>query len=276
VIYLSVESSSSLGGVGAIFVALTSILSSISLLGTFFPGASFAFPPLTMVVGGLGLVGLILLLVSMSGLAKAYQLSAIFDNMLYALFSIIGGVVIVLALAVALIFFNLGNFTLASPTITDSFPQISQIMIEYLIPVFVAGAAVGIVSTLFLMRAFNSLANKSNVTKFRMAARLFPVSAVVSIVFVFLAVELVAAGIIQFDTIGIVSLPGGAVQLAAWIVAAQAFFSLRARSRIERKNSPQIIVARQQPATEAKYCSYCGSQNVTNAVYCMRCGKQLQ
>jgi uncharacterized membrane protein len=170
----------------------------------------------------------------MHGLAHVYRHLAIFNNALYAFLSVIIGFIAIFAVALVLVISELSHIIpiyASSPVTSNLYPEVFQSLLSYLIPVFVAAAAVGLISMLLLMRAFNALAAKSGVARFRTAGLLFPVSAVIASVLLILAVGLAAAGSIPFTAIWAISLPGSAVQLAAWALATQAFFHLKANAK---------------------------------------------
>ena len=80
---MTLESNKTLGGIGAILMVI-------------FPFASFISDAFSYV---LGLVGLILVLIAMKGLAVHYNEGGIFNNTLYGvILTIIGGVVFVVAI----------------------------------------------------------------------------------------------------------------------------------------------------------------------------------
>lgn len=274
---MSVKSNSNIGGVSAILIVLISGLSFINILPTLAPSLAPGFSAISFLVLPLGLVALILFFVSMNGLSHDYRAPAIFNNALYSVLSVIVGIFVVFAVFLAMIFFNLSNLTSTfnpSQLTSSSFQDDLRSVVVYIIPVFAAGAVVGVISMLFLRRSFNALADRSDVPKFRTAGTLFPVSAVVAAAFLILGAGLFAAGTIGFTLISVVVLPSGVVQLAAWILATQSYFELKKKARESQSVAPSQP-AYVPPTVQVKYCPNCGAQNKADAVYCTRCGKQI-
>jgi uncharacterized membrane protein len=178
VIDVTLESNRMLGGIGALLIVTSSITSFLSL-------AQFFFPSLLIGVFGapfglLGLAGLALFMIAMKGFAAHYKDPSIFNNALYwILTSIIAGVVAV-ALSVAVLLSVLSRiietmapFTPTNPPILSSVLDALRPLIGYFIPVGIVVFAIMVLSVVFIMRAFNRLADASGVRLFRTAGLLF-------------------------------------------------------------------------------------------------------
>jgi uncharacterized membrane protein len=272
---MSVGSNSNLGGVGALLVAVTSVFSlGLSVVNIF--GHSAMSVGLSFLVLPLGLTGYILFYLGMNGLGNTYQHRAIFNNALYAvLAAIAGGVLVVFAAFIVV----LSSATTIISTITAT-PITQEVTLQTLrsiagslIPVLVAGAVVPIVSALFMMRAFNALAAKSGAATFRTAGVLFLVSGVLSGMLIVLAGILVLYGMLAVKFFAVISFPASIVQLAAWTVAAQGFFSLKTSTKQPNPTFPTNTFT--PPTYTVQYCIYCGTPNNTNDSYCKNCGRPL-
>ena len=170
---MSLESSKTMGGIGAIFVAI----------GSFVPF--------------LGLVGIILVLIAMKGLAETYNDHSIFQNALYGfIFGIVG--IVAAAFILAGVFFG---FTIIGPTmnIADPFAFIGGIILA-LVVVFIFY----LLNAIFYKKAFDTLASKTGEGMFGTAGLLLLVGAILTIILIGL--------LLIFIT---------------WILAAVAFFSIK-------------------------------------------------
>lgn len=223
---MSLESNRSLGGIGAILIAI----------GSFFPILS--------------LVGIILVLIAMKGLAEHYNEPRIFDNALYGfIFGIIG-------IAAAIVVFFMGIFT-------GAFFAFPLIIIVALVVMFVFF----LLQALFYRNSFNILSEKSGEKIFGTAGLLLLIGAVLTIILV-----------------GLVLL------FVAWILAAVGFFSIKTPTIQPPTTVPPTPPAPppQPPSAttpeppvpvsvsvEKMYCRYCGTENKTDAVFCVKCGKKI-
>ena len=164
---MSFESNRSLCGIGAILIAIGSIVPLLSL------------------------VGIILLLIGMKGLAEYYHDDAIFQNALYGLvFGIIG----VIAAAFVLISLFFGGLFLAG---------FGVIWVGIILALIIA-FAFSVIQAIYYRKAFDILRAKSGEEMFGTAGLLILIGAILVIVIV---------GII--------------ILLVAWILAAVAFFSMK-------------------------------------------------
>ncbi len=218
---MSLESNKTLGGVGAILIAI----------GTFFPILS--------------LIGIILVLVAMKGLAEYYNQDDIFENALYGfIFGIIG-----IVAAVALFFGVIFTGALVAPFApTTTFPVWLAIVVLALVIMFIFF----LLQAVFYRRSFTTLSEMSGEKMFDTAGLLLLIGAILTIIIV-----------------GLVLL------LVAWILAAVGFFSIKIPTT-------QIAAAPPTPAppvpvsAEKKFCKYCGAENKADAVFCEKCGKKIK
>ncbi|HVP15801.1 MAG TPA: DUF996 domain-containing protein [candidate division Zixibacteria bacterium] len=176
---MSLDSDRTLGGVGALLIAV----------GSFFPFLS--------------LVGIILVLVSMRGLAGYYKEDSLFKNALYGFIFGIIGIVAAIVLFVVFFFSYMITNTGSNGTIPVAvFPTVSGVGLLILILVVVL--VFSVLEAVFFMRAFNVLADKSGEKMFRTAGLLLFLGAILTIVLV-----------------------GFVLLFVGWILAAVAFFSIK-------------------------------------------------
>jgi uncharacterized membrane protein len=204
---MTLESSKNLGGIGAILIV-------IGMLG-------FAVP----YAGILLLIGLILLLIGLKGLADYYKEGGIFNNTLYAIILAIVGVVvavgtfIVTALAAlsdiigrTIDLSNVTDWTTLGTELTNRFTNFADFSaIWTLIGAFVVALIIifvfAIVAVFFFRRSLNQLSSKTGVGMFGTAGLLMLIGAVLTIV-----------------VIGILLI------WIAWILVAVAFFQIRSQA----------------------------------------------
>jgi uncharacterized membrane protein len=287
---VSLQTNRILGGVGSLLVILGSVFSFVSLAASYSSFANLFEYPLFLsqsarvnfvpsffsTVGSafsvLSIIGIILGLVAMKGLADYYGENRIFGNTLYALVSSIAGVVVTGGVAFAVVFLALSRvFSGVNPFQSASFQEIFRSLVLYFIPIFVVAFIAAFIVVFFIRRALNVLAEKSGVMRFRFAGSLFLVNVVVLAVLGFAGLASVSSGLASFATLIVIfTVPGGVVNLAVWILVMVAFFSIKVPAG-------KISPASQAPApvAQAMYCPYCGAQSRTDAVYCRRCGKNL-
>jgi len=171
---MSLESNKTLSGIGAILVAL----------GSFVPF--------------LGLVGIILVLVGMKGLADYYNEPGIFQNALYGFIFGIIGIISAGVVLVSMFFGGLfGRAMMGSGGILG-FSLVSLILALVVLFIFF------LLEAIFYKKSFNMIAEKSGEKMFDTAGILLLIGAVLTIVIIGLILILIA-----------------------WILAAVAFFSIR-------------------------------------------------
>jgi uncharacterized membrane protein len=281
---MSTSSDSNLAGVGTLLIALTSVFSMLTLFAFFSPlsGVALSLSGVSFITGPMSLVGLILFLVGMNKLAHGYKKPAIFNGPLYSLLSIIVGFVAVFAFGFSILFLNIRSIvsTLHIDTHTPFVPQtvlpeILRAMVWYIVPIFVATLVIATLSAVFQLRGFKALAQESDVPRFHMVGLLFPVSAIVSAVSMLIAAGFVISGQLSYEWFFAFSLPGGLVQLAAWALATQTFFLLKAKTRGQAPaySMPMASPPFFMPQLQGKFCMNCGYKNTADSTYCSHCGK---
>jgi uncharacterized membrane protein len=223
------ESDKTIGGIGAILIALG------------------------MIVPFLGLVGIIMVLIAMKGLADYYADDSLFRDALYAIiFGIIG--IIVLGIFVVLFFFTTSVTSVTTTSLLPVGDPLGLSAIGFIILILVLVFVFFLLEAIFFKRAFDKLANQSGEGMFRTAGLLLLIGAILTII-----------------VIGLVLI------FLAWILAAVGYFSIRAKAMPTVPPSIPSAVSSSQPAVtfEKKYCPNCGAENAANASYCVRCGKRL-
>jgi uncharacterized membrane protein len=200
---MTLESSKNLSGVGAILIV-------IGFFGTLVPYA-----------GILELIGLILLLIGLKGLADYYHEGGIFNNALYALIIGIVGVVVAVAtivvtavaalLSLGIDLANVSDWSTFGTDLASRFTDLSNMSALWtLIGAVIAGLVilfvVAIVAVIFFRRSLTSLSAKTGVGLFATAGILMLIGAVLTII-----------------VIGIL------IIWIAWILVAVAFFQIRAQ-----------------------------------------------
>jgi uncharacterized membrane protein/ribosomal protein L40E len=280
--WVTFESNRLLGGVGALLMVVSSISSFLSLAEFFVP--SLTFGVVGAPFGLLGIVGLIIFMIAMNGLANDYKDRGIFDNALYWIITGIVGGVVTAVFAVAIAFSVLSSVigTLV-PLTPGNTPTLSSVLdafqpyIGYFIPVGIVAFAIGVVSVLFIMRAFNRLAAASGVSMFRTVALLFLAGIALTGAIGLLAALLIVTGSVAVGAILPFIAIAGLVNLAEWALATAAFFRLKApASSPVPQTAPQAVAPAPTAPAQVKYCRKCGAENRMDAAFCVRCGEKLQ
>jgi uncharacterized membrane protein len=195
---MNFETSKNLGGVGAILL----FVSVLPFIGTY-------------TFGILGLVGLILLLIGMKGLAEYYREAGIFNNALYGTITgIVGAVVFVAILITAVLGFmskiiptwngdwtSLGQINPADISTNVDLSTIGPFVAAILVAVVVLFVFVLVVALLY-RKSLNLLRDKTGVGMFGTAATVLLIGGVLTIIFVglvlvWIAVLLVAIAFFQ-------------------------------------------------------------------------------
>ena len=138
---MSLESNKTLGGIGAILLAIPF----------------------------LSLIGIILVLVAMKGMAEHYKDDEIFTN---ALYGFIFGIVAVLALVSVIIMFGLG-FAVISPIYTP-FAGVGLIIVAFIVLYLFS-----LISAIFYKKSLNNLSGKSNEQMFNTAGLILLLGAII-------------------------------------------------------------------------------------------------
>jgi len=219
----SVESSRTLAGIGSILLILSVV-----------PEAGAV----------LGIIGAILLLIGIKGLATYYQDNEIYQNALMGvIFLIIAAIVVAVAVVGAFVFIF---------TIVGFFVGLA---------VFFAGLVIAFIfyllSAMRLRKTFSELAQKSGEHNFETAGTLYWWGAILTIIFVGLILIFIA-----------------------WIFATIAFFSMKLQPQQPSASQPPGYTPPStppvaQPTQATRYCSFCGAPVAPDATFCPHCGKQL-
>lgn len=171
---MSLESNKTLGGIGAILVAL----------GSFVPM--------------IGIVGIILVMISMKGLAEYYNENGIFQN---ALYGIIFYIIAIIAAGVILVgaFFGgiMGN--VMEPDLADPLAFIGGIILAVIVAFIFY-----LLGSIFFKKSFDTLSAKTGEKMFGTGGLLMLIGAILTIILV-----------------------GAILMLVAWILIAIAFFSIK-------------------------------------------------
>lgn len=209
---MTLESSKNLGGIGAILIV-------IGMLG-------FAVP----YAGILALVGLILLLIGLKGLADYYKEGGIFNNALYAIILVIVGGVVAIATVVvtALAAFssigidlaNVTDWTTFGTELTSRFTDFTNFsaiwtLVGALVAALVIIFVFAIIAVIFFRKSLKQLSSKTGVGMFSTAGLLMLIGAVLTIIVI-----------------------GAVLIWIAWILVAVAFFSIRAQPTQPTQTAP--------------------------------------
>jgi uncharacterized membrane protein len=219
---MSLESNKTLGGIGAILIAI----------GSFFPVLS--------------IIGIILVLIAMKGLAEYYNENTIFENALYGFICGLIGIVAAVIMFFSVIF--TGAFR-AAPSYTPSiaFPLV---IIQFLVVLVVLFVFL-LLQAVFYRKSFTILSEKSGEKTFETAGLLLLLGAILTIILV-----------------------GFVLLLIAWILAAVGFFSIKTpTTQLPTTTPPSVPTA--PVSVEKKYCRYCGTENKSDAIFCEKCGKKI-
>jgi uncharacterized membrane protein len=195
-----------------------------------------------LLIPAVNIVGYILILIATKYVSDELGDKSIFDNMLYAVIAGIVGVA-----AAAFIIFTGAAFS----AITFSASAIAGVIVGLAI----AWIAL-IVSSIFIRRAYDTMATRLNVGTFRTAGILYFIGAILTIILVGLIILFVAAivQIIAFFAIPD-SVPGMQPQPMGGI-------------------GPQPMGSTSaQPGI--RFCPNCGTQLAATATYCTKCGAKL-
>lgn len=217
----SVESSKTLAGVGSILLILSIV-----------PAAGAV----------LGIIGAILLIMGIKGLADYYKDNEMYQNALMGvIFLIIAAIVVAVAVVGSFVFSIVG------------FIGGIGVLILGLIVAFVFY----LLSAMRLRKTFNDLAQKSGEHNFSTAGTLYWWGAILTIIFV---------GVILI--------------FIAWIFATIGFFSMKLQPQQPYASQPSGYIPPSpppvtQPTQATRYCPNCGAPVEPNTTFCPHCGKQL-
>lgn len=130
--------------------------------------------------GAIGLVGLILILVSVKYISDVLADRSIFNNMLISVILAIVGLVIGIAFAVAIFLSFFRGFTAPLEPSMFMHPRFFTAFFVALVPIWIFY----IISAIFLKRSYDTIASKLNIGMFRSAALIYLIGAILVIVFV--------------------------------------------------------------------------------------------
>jgi uncharacterized membrane protein len=273
---LTIESNRTLGGLGACLTlvgAISTVLSAVRFASNSTTAglADLGILGASGITSAIALVGFILFLVAMHGFSREYGERKIFTNIIYGFIAAIVSAVIIgvtwFALVMVNVFSNISSLN-TSPSTSSS--QIQALITPYMAPLMAAMSIVQLIWIFFNYKAFNPLAEKSQVAHFRTAAKIFVLGAIINIAVAIAFVVMGLNGSTDYNTTLLISVPGGAVQYIAWAFAAKGFFSIKtpAPTTFIPSFSPS-----QTPAV--RYCMHCGAQNQVDSAYCIRCGQKI-
>lgn len=193
---MDLDVSKNLGGIGAILL----VIGALGFLGTGYAGI-------------LSLVGIILVLIAMKGLADYYNEGGIFNNALYGFLTTIVGVVASVAVLVISVLFALTTLAIdwTNPTewttVVQDFTDFSALwtLIGSIIAALVVAFVFAIITAIFYRKSLNLLATKSGVNMFSTAGLLLLIGAVLTIIvigfiIIWIAFILLAVGFFSIKT----------------------------------------------------------------------------
>jgi uncharacterized membrane protein len=206
------DTSKNLSGVGAILIFVG------------FP----VFPFITPLGGSLlVLIGLILMLIGVKGLADYYREAGIFNNMLYGTIAGIVGVVVAIAVAISIVLSSLSGFLHRIfpgwngdwTTLPNLTPNTANITFSDVIPFIVAALAVLVILFVFTIivallyrRSLSSLRDKSGIGLFGTTGTVLLIGAILTIILigyllVWIAILLLAIAFFQLRPQPVPSMP---------------------------------------------------------------------
>jgi uncharacterized membrane protein len=226
---LAIQTNRTLGVIGTCFTLIGAVSGIFSLIHFAYPNSTAAtllYSGASIIVGFLALIGFILFLVAMNGFSKDYGEHKIFSYILWGIIITIVAEVIV-GLSMILIFFaNITRVISGMNPSTTSSSQIADLMLTYISPFFAVVGFVSLINILFNVKAFNLLADKSKVPLFRTAAKVLLAGGFVAIGAGIIFAMLATYGLLSFNTLMIIAVPGGLVQDVAWLLLAMSFFRI--------------------------------------------------
>ena len=221
------ESNKILGGVGAILTAI----------GSFIPFSSS--------IGIVYIIGAILVLIAMRGLAEDLKENAIFTNALNGfIFSVIGVIIGIAAYAIIV-----APIFTAFTVLRAVFHILLALVALAIVLVFLT------LSAIFLKRAFELIETKTGERILRTGGLLLLIGAVL----------IIALGL------------GFIFLFIAWILIAVGLFSMRPPMQLAPVQPTIIVTPTPSNATAGtvKYCPYCGAENRLESTFCTHCGRRM-
>jgi uncharacterized membrane protein len=270
---VTIQTNRTLGGIGACLTVIGAVSSVSSLLTYAYPNSgavALAYSAISSSVGSLSFIGFILFLIAMYGFSKDYNEHRIFNYILYGIIVTIVAAVIVGVIAFIIIFSNLGSIIPTFNSSANPTTQGTNMILTYLSPIFAIIGFVGLIYVIYSVKAFNLLADKSQVPLFRTAAKVLLAGSLLNIVMGVVFAALAYSGSASLNAFTVVAIPGGLVQDIAWLLLAIAFFRIKPPpiQSAEVTNSPIV-------SGQPKYCPNCGTPNQIDATFCTRCGQKL-
>jgi uncharacterized membrane protein len=200
----------------------------------------------------IAITGLILFLLAMHRLSKYYAEPAIFKNVLYAFIiniavAIIGWIILSVYTSSIIGHIPSGGINTTAATTPDMSAFASLII------AILAAAIIGfifmVLCAVLYWRAFNKLAEKSQIDDFKTAGLLYLLGSVLMIILV-----------------------GAILIWVAWIYAAQGFHKLKPKPSLA---TPYTLTPASN-VTGSIYCANCGAENSPDGIYCKNCGKPVR
>jgi uncharacterized membrane protein len=188
-----------------------------------------------LLIPGVNIVGYILILVAAKYVSDELGDRSIFDNMLYAVIAGIAG-----GVAVAFIIFTGAFFGVFSFTTSAIVGVIAGLAVSWIALV---------ISSIFIRRAYDTMATKLNVGMFRTAGLLYFIGAILTIILVGYLLLFVAA-----------------------ILQIVAFFSISDTAQGMQSQPVAQPSTLQMPQPGMKFCPGCGTQLASSATSCSKCG----
>jgi uncharacterized membrane protein len=266
---MTIQSNKTLGGVGAC-LTVTGVVSTVVSVIEQASGASSSWAGfgLTAAIGLLTFVGFILFLVSMYGFSKDYAERRIFTYIVYGIL-----IAIVSAVIIGVAWFGFTMISLLNQVSnagsSPSSAEIQALLTPYTSILYPAMAVITVVTMFFLYKSYNLLAQKSDISLFRTAAKIFVLAAILNLILGTVFAVLAYTSGIHYTTVVLAFAPGAFLQYIAWAFAAKGFFAIQ---------TPAAPITPAQPypaASQILYCPNCGAQTQPNAIYCVKCGKKL-
>jgi len=188
-----------------------------------------------MLIPAINIVGFILVLVATNNISDIIGDRSVFDNMLYAVITGIVGTIAGIAVFLSGLF--IGIFTFGGGALLG-FAGLAIVWICF------------VISSLFIRRAYGTMATRLDSGSFGTAGTLYFVGALLTIVLV------------------------GLIVLAiAFIFQIVAFFSIK--ESIQPIGAQPPAASSGAPTAGVKFCSYCGTQTTSSAAFCPKCGAKL-
>ena len=209
---MSLESNKTLGGIGAILLAIPF----------------------------LNLIGIILVLIAMNGMADYYDDDDIFKHSLYGFIFGFVGVIALVAVILMLAF----GFSTVSPVITDS-TAIGFSGFGLFIIALIILYVFSLVAAIFYKKSLDTLSEKSGEQMISTAGLILLIAAAIPVI-------------------------GEILKFVAWILVAVGFFNIKKVAKVPESTEPVLSV------DEKRFCKYCGAPTQPEGTFCQKCGKKIK